>query len=91
MSTAQLPTEVPRRPLSKSARDQLIQTAVAAALDEVGYRCMSRLHVEVFDGVVVLEGIVPSFYMKQLAQEVVLNLDFASKVENRVDVEWPKD
>ena len=58
------------------------------ALKSSGYRALSRLTCDVVDGdTVVLSGVVPSFHMKQMAQAVILRLQVASRIENRVVVQ----
>lgn len=42
--------------------------------------------IEEHGGTITLWGRVPSFYLKQLAQEVLMGLDGIETVDNRVDV-----
>lgn len=71
----------------KVRQDESVRVAADTALRESGYRSVSRLCVDVFEDAVILTGVVPSFYMKQLAQEAVLKLDIVTRVENTVEVE----
>ena len=41
---------------------------------------------EYVDGVLIVEGIVPSFYLKQLLQRLLRDLDDVQKIDNRVRV-----
>jgi osmotically-inducible protein OsmY len=50
------------------------------------YRPLAALACRVDRGVVELAGVVPTFYLKQLAQEAVLRLDHVKQVKNRVQV-----
>jgi hypothetical protein len=43
----------------------------------------------VIDGIVVLSGRVPSYYLKQVAQNTVMRLGGGVRVENLVAVEQP--
>jgi hypothetical protein len=52
-----------------------------------GYRPVALLDCEVIQGVVVPSGVVPSFYMKQIAQTVILRLESVNGLENRVEVQ----
>ena len=60
------------------------------ALRNSGYRPLSLIECESIDGVIVLSGVVGSFYFKQVAQEAVLrvfrNLELVGRVENRINV-----
>ncbi len=46
------------------------------------------LRIETHAGRVVLNGIVGSYYQKQMAQEAVRAVEGVSKVENRLQVCW---
>ncbi len=40
-------------------------------------------------GVLVLRGCLPSYYLKQLAQEAVAHLDGVKRIDNRIEVLSP--
>ena len=42
------------------------------------------------DGVLTLRGRVPSFYLKQMAQSVLANIEGVDRIDNRVDVVSPR-
>ena len=44
---------------------------VEQRLRGLGYAALRHVKIEMVDGAVVLKGVVPSYYMKQLAQESV--------------------
>ena len=44
------------------------------------------LRFESFDGCLVIHGRLPSFYLKQLVQTLLRNLDGVEEIHNRVDV-----
>ena len=46
------------------------------------------LHIEMRPGRVVLRGVVPSYYQKQVAQEVVRMVDGVERVDNQLEVAW---
>ncbi len=46
------------------------------------------LHIELRRGRVVLRGVVPSYYQKQIAQEVARRVDGVERVENQLEVAW---
>ncbi len=51
-----------------------------------GYSLLQKLHCQVRDGVVTIWGRVPSFFLKQMAQEAVLKLAQVREVKNLVEV-----
>lgn len=55
-------------------RDRAVATQARAALQRSNYACLRRVSCDVCQGVVTLSGRVPSFYLKQLAQTIVLRL-----------------
>jgi osmotically-inducible protein OsmY len=73
-------------PLVTSGCDQRIEDAIQAALAASGYPAIGALKCEVVEGTIVLSGTVSSFYLKQLAQSVVLRLEAAQFLHNRVEV-----
>jgi hypothetical protein len=52
------------------------------------YRSVALLDCEVCDGVATLSGVVGSFYLKQVAQELVRRVPTIKRVDNRVRVEY---
>ena len=58
-----------------------------AALQSAGYRALANLDCHVADGSIVLSGTVPTYYLKQVAQAVVLRLATAWRVDNCVSVQ----
>jgi hypothetical protein len=67
--------------------DDFIRLAVERQLRSSGYFPLLRVRCSIQDGVVVLHGSVPSYYMKQQAQTVVLDLGFIMRFENRCEVQ----
>ena len=64
---------------------------VAAAKDRLGkdtHLSVQRIWCEFDGGRLVLQGQVPSFYHKQLAQEAVAGLDGVAQVVNDIEVVW---
>ncbi|MBA4107319.1 MAG: hypothetical protein C0485_16360 [Pirellula sp.] len=45
-----------------------------------------RFRLELCDGALVVEGVVPSFYLKQLLQQVLRNVRGVRQIQNRVAV-----
>jgi hypothetical protein len=68
--------------------NDFIRLAVERQLRSSGYFPLLQVRCSVQDGVVVLSGRVPSYYMKQQAQTIVLNLGFIMRFENRCEVQY---
>lgn len=69
------------------ARDVRIESSVKSELHSSGYRSLREIDCHVHEDMVILSGIVPSFYMKQIAQTVVMKIDGVNGIENRLRVE----
>lgn len=52
------------------------------ALDSSQLSAIRELTCEMRDGKIIINGIVPSFYLKQVAQETLLKMNI--RIENRV-------
>lgn len=59
--------------------------AAHRCLHSGGYPCLWQLRCELVEDKLVLSGVVPTYYLKQLAQEIVRSAGTAD-VENRVEV-----
>jgi hypothetical protein len=70
--------------------DPDLQEEAQAALRSSHYRPLWHLHCQVQAGVAVLSGIVSSYYLKQMAQTVLLSLKRLNGVENRLVVQAPQ-
>lgn len=69
--------------------------AVRPLADRIGSAILRSPHltghtvrIEMRAGRVVLSGIVPSYYQKQIAQEVVRMVEGVGQVENQLQVDW---
>lgn len=51
-----------------------------------GYPGLRRVHCECYEGIVVLSGTVPSYFLKQVAQTLVGALEGVMHIENRLEV-----
>jgi osmotically-inducible protein OsmY len=56
------------------------------ALKRTGYLPLHNLRLDIQEGRVRLEGVVPRWYMKQLAQEVVIKVDGVNEVDNALKI-----
>ena len=50
------------------------------------YQVLAQVSCEFREGILILRGRVPSFYMKQIAQTVIRDLDDVVRVDNRLEV-----
>jgi hypothetical protein len=66
--------------------DDGLRIAALKLLQSSGYTVLRRLRCEVTDGVVIVHGILPSYYLKQVAQTIVLRLEGIEGVMNLVEV-----
>src|ERR1035438_6315928 len=63
-----------------------LREAVIRGLRNSGYSSLSRIQCEVLEGEVVVGGVVPSFYLKQMAQTIILRIG-QIKVKNNLYVQ----
>jgi osmotically-inducible protein OsmY len=66
--------------------DQVLQIKVNHLLASSPYALLRKLQCEVNEGMVTLYGSVPSFFLKQMAQEAILRLGEVRRVKNQVEV-----
>ena len=62
---------------------------VLTALEQNPHTARRNLHLETERGRVTLRGQVGSYYLKQMAQEVVRHVDGVHEIANELDVVWP--
>jgi osmotically-inducible protein OsmY len=65
---------------------EFLRSAVLAGLQSSGYHVLRNIECEVRDSAVFLSGVVPTFFLKQMAQAVALRVDQVREVVNRVEV-----
>ncbi len=74
-------TVIPQRP-----DPQAIQAAVQEALHLAGYGELRRVAVECDGGAITIVGGVPTYYLKQLAQNIALDVPGIERVRNELHV-----
>jgi hypothetical protein len=77
-------------PQSDDERDALV-LEVERLLIASAYRSLRRVHCCCQGGTVVLGGNVPSFYLKQIAQTLVMQIAGIDRVRNCIVVETVAD
>jgi osmotically-inducible protein OsmY len=53
------------------------------------YLALKNLSCEYRDGALVLRGLLPTYYLKQLAQEAVAHVEGVARIENQIQVLAP--
>ena len=53
------------------------------------YLALSNVSCDCSNGVVVLRGCLPTYYLKQVAQEVVAHLEGVVRIDNQIEVMTP--
>jgi osmotically-inducible protein OsmY len=66
--------------------DRRVALLAERQLRDTKYQALTGISCEFHDGVAVLRGTVPTFYLKQVAQSVVRKLDGVKQIDNRIDV-----
>ena len=87
MSIAWTPTANEQQSRISSVKDDRLRAAAETRLGSSHHYAIRRIRCDVVSGVVVLTGVVSSYYIKQLAQEAVMGINYQSGVENRLEVE----
>jgi len=79
---------IPGPDLRNSASTSLAAVAREAAdrLRRSGYLALRDISCVAADGVVCLDGSLPSYYLKQVAQEIAAGVEGARGVVNRIEV-----
>ena len=74
-------------PIEPVTTDRHVHEAVGRRIDECAYGSIFKSvswHYE--DGRLTLRGCVPSFYLKQVLQELMRDIDHVKQIVNHVDV-----
>ena len=53
------------------------------------YLALKNISCDLLDGVLVLRGCLPTYYLKQIAQEVVADLEGVKRIDNQIQVMTP--
>jgi osmotically-inducible protein OsmY len=76
-----------RMDLSAVWERQELRAIAETRMQRSGYRELHDVACDFFEGVLTLRGSVPSFYLKQVAQSLVLHLDGVQELNNRLEVD----
>ena len=78
---------IERMPESSAAESDALADAVRNALHQTAHGWLQRVAVTVEAGSIVLRGKLPSFYLKQVAQTIVLTVPGVATLRNELHVE----
>ena len=79
----------PEQQLGWSKERQVVQAEAHSRLRNSGYHELRLVSCDFHEGVLTLRGQVSSFYLKQVAQELIRRLDGAEEVNNHLEVVAP--
>ncbi|QDV44606.1 BON domain protein [Stieleria neptunia] len=74
----------------KQTQQEDVEQILLRALGDSGHTQLANVVCDYSDGRIVLSGRVTSYYLKQLAQEIVRKVEATAAVENRLRVVVPK-
>jgi osmotically-inducible protein OsmY len=75
--------------LLEVGRPSALGERVRRRLTQSPYHAVRRVSVEERHGVLTLSGRLPNYYLKQMAQAAVANVEGVKKIINRIDVAEP--
>lgn len=71
--------------------DRELLYQVKALLQQRGYRSIRTLEIRIKQGIAVVQGQVPTFYMRQIAVECIKCVGGVTKIIDRIDVVYIPD
>ena len=75
---------------TRSKPDSIVSEAHRKLEGNPLFRGRSQLiRIDEIDGHLVLQGRLPSYYLKQMLQTVLADVDGVERLDNRVSVDWP--
>ena len=75
---------------SPQQNSPLCETQAAEALRDNSHSELTHVRCDMREGMAILHGEVPTYYLKQLAQEIVGKLEGVDLIVNRLVVTAPK-
>lgn len=87
MTTRDDPTcERPVSPPGVATAQKVIEDLAECRLRRCGYPALGDVACECLGGVLTLRGCLPTYYLKQKAQEVVAEVEGVREIVNRIEV-----
>ena len=87
MPVPKLASAEPATP-SRTPQPSLLELA-EGCLRRTPYLALKNVACDCRDGVLVLRGCLPSYYLKQVAQEIVARLEGVQAIDNQIQVVPP--
>jgi hypothetical protein len=81
-----LPIEQGERMLGKKTEKEIIQQEAQMLLQESPYRELWEVACDFQEGVLTLQGRVPSFFLKQIAQSILFVMERVERINNCLEV-----
>ena len=72
-------------PVPQARQNEMVERCLRSN----SYLALSNISCECLNGVVVLRGCLPTYYLKQVAQEVVAHLEGVERIDNQIEVVSP--
>jgi hypothetical protein len=66
--------------------DDGLRIAALKSLRSSGYAALRGIQCEVTQAVAIIQGVVPSYFLKQMAQSVIQRVDGVRSIRNLVEV-----
>lgn len=77
---------IERPAIAETAASRNVQAVAQAALSACPYREVQKVTCLVSDGVLILTGTVSTFYLKQVAQTILMNIEGVNHIANALTV-----
>ena len=85
-----VPSNRPKEHRPQQGVNEVIHRAQAKLEEHAVFRGRTeQIEMDEQDGTLVLRGTVPTFYVKQVLQTALRNIEGVTEIKNRVDVTWP--
>ena len=68
------------------SEDAKLSRTIARSLATSGYVSLCSVNVSVHEGFVTLEGHLPTYYLKQIAQSIVMQHQYAGFLRNNIEI-----
>jgi len=80
-----------RAEISPLRKKEIVEARAAFRMRRSPYLEVRRVVCEFHEGMLCLRGRVPNYYLKQIAQTVVLGMDGVDEIHNQLEVVTPPD
>lgn len=78
-----------RRARMPRREDSVVERRITRRLQTSPYLSIRRVTCRFHEGMLRLQGRVPSYYLKQIAQTMVLEMDGVDEIDNQLEVMTP--